>query len=182
MADLNEVRISGVVPNFENAVRISNGDDEKHAFALLKLSVQKSVRKEDGSYENKDDIITFSAFGKTAQRLAKMAKPGTGLIIKAKVAPSQKVTKNGQDVLDANGKSIWSGERLIIDAYDGINFMRTYTKKDESSNNSGSQATVSNAGFDINAMLGEATEAPAKAPAAAAAPATDGFNIDNFPF
>ena len=185
MADLNEVRISGVVPNFENAVRITNAKDEAHAFALLKLSVQHSQRKEDGSYENKDDIITFSAFRKTAQRVAKMAKPGTGLIIKAKVAPSQKVMKNGQDVLDQNGKPIWSGERLIIDSYDGINFVRDYSKKGDNSNAGSAQAAAPAAGFDIDAMLGgaPAVQTPAAAaPAKAAAPASDGFNIDNFPF
>lgn len=183
MADLNEVRISGVVPKFENAIRISNGEDEKHAFALLKLSVQKSVRKEDGSYENKDDIITFSAFGKTAQRLAKMAKPGTGLIIKAKVAPSQKVTKNGQDVLDANGKAIWSGERLIIDNYDGVNFVRDYSQKNTSSSNGGTQTAAQEAGFDIDAMFNDAAAAAApakKEPAPAAS--TAGFNVNDFPF
>ena len=180
MADLNEVRISGVVPNFENAVRLSNGDDEKHAFALLKLSVQHSQRKEDGSYENKDDIITFSAFGKTAQRLSKMAKPGTGLIIKAKVAPSQKMTKNGQDVLDANGKPIWTGERLIIDNYDGINFVRDYSKKGEKSSNAGTQAATPAGGLDINAMLGEPATAPT--PAAAPAASASSFNVNDFPF
>lgn len=124
--------MTGVVADFRGkgeAVYQSNIDDEKKAFCTLKLSVQRSHRKEDGSYENVNDIYTLKAFGKTAQRVVKMAKPGAGLIIKARVAPSQKMMKNGQEVLDKEGKAIWTGESLVIDSYDGINFVRDYSQR-----------------------------------------------------
>lgn len=131
MSDLNEVRMSGVVADFRGkgeAVHTSNIDDEKRAFCTVKLSVQRSHRKDDGSFENVNDIYTLKAFGKTAQRVSKMATPGQGLIIKARVMPSQKIQRNGQDVLDAEGKAIWSGESLVIDSYDGINYVRNYAQ------------------------------------------------------
>lgn len=168
MADLNEVRMTGVVADFRgkgDAVYQSNIDDEKKAFCSLKLSVQRSHRKEDGSYENVNDVFTFKAFGKTAQRVVKMAKPGTGLIIKARVAPSQKLVKNGQDVLDANGKAIYSGESLIIDSYDGINFVRDYSQKNGNSQGSVQQNQV------------QASDPFAQAPAQQQAPQNGGFNF-----
>ena len=98
-----------------------------------------------------------------------MAKPGTGLRIEAHVAPSQKMVRNGQDVLDANGKAIWTGERLMINSYNGINFVRDYRKRD----NAGSGAQAGGA------------QAPAQAPASqpstqASVPEFD-FNPTEFP-
>jgi len=186
MADMNMAIFTGVVPDFKgkgNAVIANNIEDEQHANVILKLDVQRRARTQDGSYENKSDVLTFHAFGKTAQQVVKMAKPGTGLRIEAHVAPSQKMVRNGQDVLDANGKAIWTGERLMINSYNGINFVRDYSKRDNAG--SGAQAGgAAAAPFDPMAAIG-GTQAPAQAPASqpstqASVPEFD-FNPTEFP-
>lgn len=184
MADMNIAIFTGVVPDFKgkgNAVIANNIEDENKANVILKLDVQRRARTQDGSYENKSDVLTFHAFGKTAQQVVKMAKPGTGLRIEAHVAPSQKMVRNGQDVLDANGKAIWTGERLYINNYNGINFVRDYSKRDGSS--SGAQAGgAAAAPFDPMAAIGGAAQAPAaQAPAQQASVPEFDFNPTEFP-
>lgn len=167
--DMNMVILTGTVPKFktQQALFTKNIDDENKAFATLKLSVGRRVHnRETNQWENKDDIYNVMAFRKTAQTLAKMAKPGTGLIIQAHIGPSQKIQRNGQDVLDANGHAIYSGERLIINDYNGISFMHG------DSTGSSQQASTQSGGIDLNAAMQQ--QAQAQPAPVAAAPAAGG--------
>ena len=73
MAAMNIAIFTGVVPDFKgkgNAVIANNIEDENKANVILKLDVQRRARTQDGSYENKSDVLTFHAVGKTAHRRA----------------------------------------------------------------------------------------------------------------
>lgn len=184
MADMNIAIFTGVIPDFKgkgNAVIASNIEDENKASVILKLDVQRRTKTQDGSYENKSDILTFHAYGKTAQQAVKMAKPGTGLRIEAHVAPSQKMMKNGQEVLDQNGKAIWTGERLYINSYNGLNYVRDYSKRDGSGSSAQAGGAAAAAPFDPMAAIGAQAAAPAaQANTQASVPEFD-FNPTEFP-
>ena len=144
MADLNKVIISGIVPNFDNAFRIFNKDDEKKAFASLSLSVQSSKKGDNGYYE--DHLIECVAFGKTAQVLEKFATKGQGLILEGSLIPSRKrVDKNGADVLDAEGKPIYTGLGFSVFR---ITPMRNFSEKRSNGPASNTNASASAPEFD----------------------------------
>lgn len=180
MADLNVVIVSGTVPDFKDkgtAIYTSDIDNEQKARATLKLSTKVSKRQQDGTYKDESELLTFTAWRKMAQTLAKVAKPGTGLIIQGHVTPSRKMTRNGQDVLTQDGKAVWSGEGLTVDR---ITFMHDYSKRDGNNANTNAQAGGAAAPFDPMAGLGAPAAAPAAPAQQAAAPAFD-FNQTTFP-
>lgn len=180
MADFNIVIVSGTVPDFKDkgtAVYTSDIDNEQKARATLKLNTRVSKRQQDGTYKDENEVLTFTAWRKTAQTLAKVAKPGTGLIIQGHVTPSRKMTRNGQDILTQDGKAVWSGEGLTVDR---ITFMRDYSKRDGNNANTNAQSGGTEAApFDPMAGLGVQAAAPAPVQQAAA-PAFD-FNPTDFP-
>lgn len=140
MSDLKEVRLTGTVASFKNAVYTNNIEDDKHAVCRISLNVATPSRNDDGSYDYKHtDVYTVTAFGKSAQMAAKMAKPGTGLIIRAHLAPSVPMMSHGQKVVTSDGKDVYTGPQIIVDNYDGISFMRNYN---ENNNNNGNGAAA----------------------------------------
>lgn len=176
MADLNEARFTGIVPKFENAIVVKNENDEAHAFARMKLNVSRGKNK-DGKYV--DDLLTFSAFGKTAQWIAKYVKPGSGLIVKASIRQSEvRKDAQGNDLTDSQGHKIYTGERLVIDNYNGVNFVRG-GEKSEGGNNGGNAQQPQAAPANVMAQFQQ--QAPAQQPQAAAAPA-GGFDFGTFAF
>ncbi len=174
MADLNEARFTGIVPKFENAIVVKNGNDEAHAFARMKLNVSRGKNKE-GKYV--DDLLTFSAFGKTAQWIAKYVKPGAGLIVKASIRQSEvRKDAQGNDLTDSQGHKIYTGERLVIDNYNGVNFVRG-GEKSEGGNSNGGNAQQAQMAVNPVAMF---QQAPAQQPQATA-PA-GGFDFNDYSF
>ncbi len=141
MADINNVILTGVVPKFEGACRVFNENDEAHATCVLKLNVGRRAKQQDGSYKNVDDTIELHAYGRTAITAKKMALPGKGLLIQARVTPSRPVKRNGQELLDQNGKKIYTGVQLVINDYNGISFARDFSER----NGSGNAAAASSA-------------------------------------
>ena len=172
MADLNEALFTGIVPKFENVVVVKNEGDENHAYARMKLNVSRGKNKE-GKYV--DDLLTFAAFGKTAQYIAKFVKPGSGLIVRASVRQSvERKDAQGNNVLDAQGRKIYTGEQLVAKS---VNFVRGGEKSDGSSNGGNAQqAQVAPA----NVMAQFQQQVPAQQPQVAA-PA-GGYDFGTFAF
>lgn len=135
MSDLKEVRLTGTVASFNNAVYTNNIEDEKHAVCRISINVSSPSRNSDGSTDYKHtDVYTVVAFGKTAQIAAKMAKPGAGLIIRAHLSPSVPMMSHGQKVVTSDGKDVYTGPQIIIDNYDGISFTRNYYNGNDNGN------------------------------------------------
>lgn len=166
MADINEFTLQGIVPSFQNAVVSGNLDNEDKAFCHVKLNVQTSQKGEDGKYISR--VHEASAFRKAAITLAKIAKPGTGLILRGSLGESREMVRNGQTVMTADGKKVYTGPQLIVSPY-GIHFQRDYSKANGTTG--GAATPAAPAVVDPLASFNE------PAPAAPAKAANDGFSF-----
>ena len=75
----NKVILNGTLPHFP-ANTYNPGTDEKRAFLSWALSVQRDFKKADEQYYQ-NDLLTFKAFGPTADFIMNYFNQGDGMIL-----------------------------------------------------------------------------------------------------
>ncbi len=179
MSDLNDFKLQGIVCNFDDAITASNIDNEEKAYCRVKMNVQTNQKGADGKYITK--MHELYAFRKSAVTLANNAKPGTGLVLEGYIGESRPKVVNGQQVMTADGKKVYTGSQLIVSR---VHFQRDYSKANGTAGTAPAVAS-SNEVDPMTEMFGSTAAAPVAAPAPAPAPAatgTDGFDFGNLGF
>lgn len=94
---LDKTILRAKVPNFENAISYTKGEDDKKSFARVKLALSTGVKDESTGFY-KERIITAKMFGATADFFNNYYKPGDFVTLEGKYADGQDYEKDGEIV------------------------------------------------------------------------------------
>lgn len=94
MLNINEVTVCGCLGRDPD---LHYGSQNNTAFVSLSVATNRSIKKDDGQYENVTDWHTVVAYGKTAETIDQYLRKGSPIWVRGRLQTRKYQDKNGVD-------------------------------------------------------------------------------------